>query len=145
MRARSDSTWWRRSAESQDICFVPDGDHTVVLAKHLAADDAALSRGPILLSDGRRVGEHEGFARYTIGQRRGLPGGYAEPMFVVAIRPAERAVVIGPRDELLGRGIIAREMNWLVDSAPGIGERVEVQVRHHAAPARCGDRAGGGG
>ncbi len=124
-------------AESQDICFVPGGDHTVVLAKHLASGDAALSRGPILLSDGRRVGEHEGFARFTIGQRRGLPGGYAEPMFVVAIRPSERAVVIGPRDELLGSGIIAREMNWLVSDEPESGTRVEVQIRHHAAPARA--------
>jgi tRNA-uridine 2-sulfurtransferase len=123
--------------ESQDICFVPGGDHTVVLAKHLASDDAALSRGPILLSDGRKVGEHEGFSRFTIGQRRGLPGGYAEPMFVVAIRPAERVVVIGTREELLGRGIIAREMNWLVAEAPEVGDEVEVQVRHHAAPARA--------
>jgi tRNA-specific 2-thiouridylase len=123
--------------ESQDICFVPGGDHTVVLAKHLAVDDAALSRGPILLSDGRSVGEHEGFARFTIGQRRGLPGGYAEPMFVVAIRPAERAVVIGPREELLGRGIIAREMNWLVADLPDVGDEVLVQVRHHAAAARA--------
>ena len=123
--------------ESQDICFVPSGDHTVVLAKHLPADDAALSRGPILLSDGRYVGEHEGFARYTIGQRRGLPGGYSEPMFVVAIRPLERAVVIGPRDELLGSGIVAREMNWLVADVPEVGAQVTVQVRHHAAPARA--------
>jgi tRNA-specific 2-thiouridylase len=123
--------------ESQDICFVPGGDHTVVLAKHLPMGDPALSRGPILLSDGRRVGEHEGFARFTIGQRRGLPGGYAEPMFVVAIRPADRAVVIGPRDELLGSGIVAREMNWLVAEAPEVGAAVEVQVRHHAAPARA--------
>jgi len=123
--------------ESQDICFVPGGDHTVVLAKHLPAADAALSRGPIVLSDGRRVGEHEGFARFTIGQRRGLPGGYAQPMFVVAIRPADRAVVIGPRDELLGSGIVAREMNWLVADAPEVGAAVEVQVRHHAAPARA--------
>jgi len=121
--------------ESQDICFVPGGDHSVVLAKHLAVGDAALSRGPFLLSDGRVVGEHEGFARFTIGQRRGLPGGYAEPMFVVAIRPADRAVVIGPRDELLGSGIIAREMNWLVAREPGVGAQVQVQIRHHAAPA----------
>jgi len=123
--------------ESQDICFVPGGDHTVVLAKHLAVGDAALSRGPFLLRDGRQVGEHEGFARFTIGQRRGLPGGYAEPMFVTAIRPADRAVVIGPRDELLGSGIIAREMNWLVADAPGVGAQVEVQIRHHASAARA--------
>jgi tRNA-specific 2-thiouridylase len=88
-----------------------------------------------VLSDGRVVGEHQGYARFTIGQRRGLPGGYAEPMFVVAIRPADRAVVIGPRDELLGRGLIARELNWLVESAPEVGAQVSVQIRHHAAPA----------
>ncbi|HET7565256.1 MAG TPA: tRNA 2-thiouridine(34) synthase MnmA [Gemmatimonadaceae bacterium] len=123
--------------ESQDICFVPDGDHTKILAKHLGADAPSLSAGPITTSDGRVVGEHRGFARFTIGQRRGLPGGFAQPMYVVAIRPAERAVVIGPREELLGRGVIAREMNWLVDDAPRVGDRVQVQVRHRAAPARA--------
>jgi tRNA-specific 2-thiouridylase len=123
--------------ESQDICFVPDGDHVKVLAKHLGADAPSLSPGPIRTSDGRVVGEHQGFARFTIGQRRGLPGGSAQPMYVVAIHPAERAVVIGPREELLGRGVIAREVNWLVDDAPAIGSRVQVQVRHHAVPARA--------
>ncbi len=87
-----------------------------------------------MTSDGRVVGEHRGYARFTIGQRKGVPGGNAEPMFVVAIRPAERAVVIGPREELLGRGVIAREVNWLAD-APAVGARVHVQIRHHAAPA----------
>ncbi|HEX6966135.1 MAG TPA: tRNA 2-thiouridine(34) synthase MnmA [Gemmatimonadaceae bacterium] len=123
--------------ESQDICFVPDGDHTKILAKHLGPDAPSLSPGPIVTSDGRVVGEHRGFARFTIGQRRGLPGGFTQPMYVVAIRPSERAVVIGPREELLGRGVIAREMNWLVDDAPRVGERVQVQVRHRAAPARA--------
>src|SRR5437762_4700827 len=47
--------------------------------------------------------------RYTVGQRRGLPGGFREPMFVVEIRPETRTVVIGPREELLGRGVVARE------------------------------------
>jgi tRNA-specific 2-thiouridylase len=121
-------------AESQEICFVPDGDYAKVLARHLGADAPALSKGPIVLSDGRVVGEHAGFARYTIGQRRGVPGGFPEPMYVVAIRPAERAVVVGPRTELLGHGVIAREMNWLGD-APRLGARVTVQVRHRAAPA----------
>ena len=56
-------------------------------------------------------------------------------MFVIAIRPEAREVVIGPRDELLGRGVIAREVNWLVDSAPTVGSHVQLQVRHRAAPA----------
>jgi tRNA-uridine 2-sulfurtransferase len=120
--------------ESQDICFVPDGDHAKVIARRLGPDAPALSRGPFLMLDGKVIGEHDGYARYTIGQRRGLPGGFAEPMFVVAIVPDERAVVIGPRDALLGRGLVAREVNWLTDS-PSVGAAVEVQVRHRASPA----------
>jgi tRNA-specific 2-thiouridylase len=122
--------------ESQDICFVPDGDHTKIIRRKLGADTPALARGPLVLSDGRTVGEHDGYARFTIGQRRGLPGGFAEPMYVVAIRPEQRAVVIGPRDELLGRGVVARGVNWLVD-APAPGTALEVQVRHRARPARA--------
>ena len=118
--------------ESQDICFVPDGDHTRVIARTLGADTPALARGPLMLRDGTVVGEHAGYARFTVGQRRGLPGGFPEPMFVIAIEPATRAVVIGPRDELLGRGVVAREVNWLVSPAPDVGDEVAVQIRHRA-------------
>jgi tRNA-specific 2-thiouridylase len=117
--------------ESQEICFVPDGDYTRILEQRLPADAPALSRGPILTSAGRVVGEHNGFARYTIGQRRGVPGGFPAPMYVVAIRPEQRAVVIGTRDELLGHGLIAREVNWLADT-PAVGAPVRVRVRHRA-------------
>jgi tRNA-specific 2-thiouridylase len=118
--------------ESQEICFVPNGDYASVLERELGADAPALSPGPVTLSDGTVVGTHDGFARFTIGQRRGVPGGYGEPMFVVAIRPEERAVVIGPREELLGSGVVARGVNWLVDPAPEVGDRVGVRVRHRA-------------
>ena len=138
--------------ESQDICFVPDGDHTKIIRTRLGADAPALRTGKFVTSDGRVVGEHDGFAHFTIGQRRGLPGGFPEPMFVVAIRPETREVVVGPRGELLGRGLVAREVNWLElgtrplrsaqggDSAPSVpsgrhlGTRLAVQVRHRAAP-----------
>jgi tRNA-specific 2-thiouridylase len=123
--------------ESQDICFVPDGDHVRVLRRHLDPQSAALATGPIMTLDGRVVGTHDGFARYTIGQRRGLPGGSREPMYVVAIHPAERAVVIGPREALLGRGVVARSINWLVDVPPTIGDRLQVQVRHRAPVAHA--------
>jgi tRNA-specific 2-thiouridylase len=120
--------------ESQDICFVPDGDHTKIMRQRLGDDAPSLSPGPFVHADGTVVGMHDGFARFTIGQRRGLPGGYAEPMYVVEIRPTERAVVIGPREQLLGRGVVARSLNWLVDP-PAIGTRVSVQVRHRAPAA----------
>jgi tRNA-specific 2-thiouridylase len=121
-------------AESQDICFVPDGDHAKVIARELGADTPALARGPFVRADGTVVGEHDGYARFTIGQRRGLPGGFREPMFVTEIRPDVRAVVIGPREALLGKGVVAREVNWLVD-APAAGTTVDVQIRHRARPA----------
>jgi tRNA-uridine 2-sulfurtransferase len=121
--------------ESQDICFVPDGDHVRVLQRYLTPDAPALASGPIVTADGRTVGEHHGFARYTIGQRRGLPGGASEPMYVIAIRPQDRAVVIGPRESLVGHGVIARGINWLVEVPPAPGARVAVQVRHRAAAA----------
>ncbi|MDA1082377.1 MAG: tRNA 2-thiouridine(34) synthase MnmA [Gemmatimonadetes bacterium] len=129
--------------ESQEICFVPDGDYLSVLRRELPPDAPAISPGPFVLADGTTVGEHEGFARFTIGQRRAVPGGFAAPMFVVAIRPDDRAVVLGPREALLGRGLVATGTNWLSDT-PRIGDRLGVRVRHRApiAPAeviRIGD------
>lgn len=122
--------------ESQDICFVPDGDHTRVLRRRLGDDAPALTAGPVMLADGRVVGEHDGYAGFTIGQRRGLPGGFPEPMYVVAIRPESRAVVIGPREQLLGHGVVAAELNWL-GAPPRAGDAVSAQVRHRseATPA----------
>ena len=135
------NTW--NKVESQDICFVPDGDHTKIIAKKLGADAKALSRGSFVLSDGRVVGEHNGYARFTIGQRKGVPGGFAEAMFVVAIRPESREVVIGPKAELLGRGLTVREVNWLAPRQQKTSNRgpqttdhsFSVQIRHRATPA----------
>ncbi len=118
--------------ESQDICFVPDGNHAGLLARRLPPGAPALSRGPFVTVDGVVAGEHDGFARFTIGQRRGLPGGYPQPMYVVEIRPADLAVVIGPREALLGRGVIAREVSWLTGSPPRVGEVISVQLRHRS-------------
>jgi tRNA-specific 2-thiouridylase len=119
--------------ESQDICFVPDGNHVRVLEEHLGFDAPSLIAGPLLLHTGESIGEHAGFARYTIGQRRGLPGGFDVPMFVVDIQPDTRTVIIGPREALLGRGVEARELNWLVDP-PAVGSQVSVQIRHRSSP-----------
>jgi tRNA-specific 2-thiouridylase len=117
--------------ESVDICFVPDDDYVAVLERHLPADAPALAPGTLVTVGGAMVGEHEGFARYTIGQRRGLPGGFGEPMYVVAIRPETREVVIGPGEELFGHEVTLEEVNWLAEPL-ALGEEVFVQCRYRA-------------
>lgn len=131
--ARQFSLRTAEKVESQDICFVPDGDHVRVLQQHLGNDAPSMSPGPLVLHTGEVIGDHAGFARFTIGQRKGLPGGFDQPMFVVDIQPATRTVVIGPREALLGRGVEARELNWLVDP-PAVGAQVSVQIRHRSRP-----------
>jgi tRNA-specific 2-thiouridylase len=117
--------------ESVEICFVPGDDYVAVLEQHLAADAPALTPGPLVTTTGEVIGEHEGFARYTIGQRRGLPGGFAEPLYVVAIRPERREVVVGRGAELFGHDVSLQEVNWLVDP-PSPGDVVWVQCRYRA-------------
>jgi tRNA-specific 2-thiouridylase len=99
--------------ESVEICFVPTGDYLPVLKRHLPVDAPALAPGPIMTTAGTVVGQHDGFARFTIGQRRGVPGGFPQPMYVVAIRPENGTVVIGTADDLLGRRVELSEVRWL--------------------------------
>ena len=117
--------------ESVEICFVPDDDYFGVLQRHLPADAPALAPGPLVTTSGDVVGEHAGYARYTIGQRRGLPGGADEPRYVVEIRPKTREVVVGTADDLAGHAARISEVNWLGDPL-ATGDRCEVQLRYRA-------------
>jgi tRNA-specific 2-thiouridylase len=117
--------------ESVEICFVPDGDYAAVLERHLPADAPALAPGPLVTTSGEVIGRHEGYARYTIGQRKGLPGGFADPRFVVAIHPERREVVVGTADELEGSRVRLEELNWLSDPLAA-GDACEVQIRYRA-------------
>jgi tRNA-uridine 2-sulfurtransferase len=122
--------------ESVEICFVPDDDYIGVLERRLPADAPALSPGPLVTTTGEVIGEHRGFARYTIGQRRGLPGGFEGPRYVVAIRPERREVVIGSVEELAGHRVLLEEVNWLGEPlAPGDECRVQIRYRAAAVPA----------
>jgi tRNA-uridine 2-sulfurtransferase len=126
--------------ESVEICFVPDDDYVGVLERHLGADAPALTPGPLVTVGGDVVGEHAGFARYTVGQRRGLPGGFAEPMYVVEIRPETREVVIGSADALYGHAVTLAEVNWLAEPlAPGDRVNVQCRYRARAVPGRVVD------
>jgi tRNA-specific 2-thiouridylase len=122
--------------ESVEICFVPDDDYVAVLAQHLPHDAPALSPGPLVTLTGQRLGEHEGYGRYTIGQRKGLPGGAAEPRYVVAIRPDTREVVVGGPEDLLGHLVALEELNWLAEPlAPGDQCEVQLRYRSRSVPA----------
>ena len=117
--------------ESVEICFVPDDDYVGVLRRHLPADAEALAPGPLVSTSGEVIGEHDGYAGFTIGQRRGLPGGGSGPRYVVAIRPDTREVVVGSESELAGHRVQLDELNWLADAlAPGA--RCMVQLRYRA-------------
>ncbi len=122
--------------ESQEICFVPDGDYVAVLERRLPAGAPGLQPGPIVTAAGERIGEHAGFARYTVGQRRGLPAGSSEPLFVTAIRPGTREVVVGPAQELDSWSVSLEEVNWLAEPL-AVGDRCDVQIRHRARPVQA--------
>lgn len=117
--------------ESVEICFVPDDDYASVLERHLPRDAPALVPGPLVTTTGEVIGEHRGFARYTIGQRKGLPGGFDSARYVVAIRPESREVVVGSAEDLAGHSLRLDELNWL---APALdpGDQCEVQIRYRA-------------
>jgi tRNA-specific 2-thiouridylase len=122
--------------ESVEICFVPDDDYVGVLSRHLPEGAAALAPGPLITTSGEVVGEHQGYARYTIGQRKGLPGGSGQPRYVVAIRPERREVVIGTEEELAGHRLRLDELNWLTDPLePGDSCEVQIRYRAQAVPA----------
>ncbi|WP_299686886.1 tRNA 2-thiouridine(34) synthase MnmA [uncultured Tateyamaria sp.] len=100
--------------DSQDICFVPNGDYAAIIRK-LRPEAAA--PGDIVDIKGRVLGQHDGVVNYTIGQRRGLGiGGLADPLFVVKLDPEAKQVIVGPRDMLATRTVPVREVNWLGDA-----------------------------
>jgi tRNA-specific 2-thiouridylase len=117
--------------ESVEICFVPNDDYVSVLEKNLPADAPALAPGQLVTTSGEVIGEHRGFARYTVGQRKGLPGGAASPRYVVAIRPKEREVVVGGIEDLAGHQVTLQELNWLTPALEP-GDTCEVQIRYRA-------------
>lgn len=111
--------------DSQDICFVPDGDYAKLVAR-LRPDTAR--PGEIVDAQGRVLGRHDGVIHFTIGQRKGLGlSGKDEPLFVLALDAARARVVVGPRECLRMRTIRLRDVNWLAD--PSQAQDCVVKVR----------------
>ena len=97
-------------SDSQDICFVPKGRYTDVIER---LKPGALHPGDIVHVDGRKLGRHEGTINYTVGQRRGLKIPAAEPLYVIRINAERNEVLVGPRDLLMTKGLVLRNVNWL--------------------------------
>jgi tRNA-specific 2-thiouridylase len=121
-------------AESQEICFVPDGDYAGFVERQAGLLDRS---GPILDGAGCEIGRHGGVHRFTVGQRRGLRLRTSRPLYVLAVRPQTRAVVVGGDEELLSDRLVARDVNWLSVPEPSaaLRARVRIRYRHSEAPA----------
>jgi tRNA-specific 2-thiouridylase len=118
--------------DSQDICFVPDGDYAAVVRK---LRPEAGEPGEIVDRDGRLLGMHRGLIHFTIGQRRGLEvGGQAEPLYVVALEPETRRVVVGPKSALAVSAARLSNINWIGETQEAV---LTAKVRSMARPARA--------
>ncbi len=133
--------------DSQDICFVPNGDYASVVTK--IRPDAA-KPGNIVHIDGRVLGTHNGIVHYTIGQRKGLGigGGHNDandPFYVVKIDPAQNVVLVGPKEALARDVVYVKDCNWLFDTPVDQPLSVEVKLRSmtRAVPAALYSRADG--
>ena len=117
--------------DSQDICFVPDGDYAALIRK---LRPEGVEPGDIVDLDGRVLGRHEGIIHYTIGQRRGLGIGGAEPLYVVKIDARAKRVIVGPREALRQEDIRVTGLNWLGEALSTTPRTVHAKIRSARPP-----------
>ena len=125
--------------DSQEICFVPNGDYAAFLNAYLkeAGVESQSTAGEIVTADGRTLGRHEGVHHFTVGQRRGLGVAIGEPLYVIATDPQSQRVVVGANDDLLRSRFFVRQANWISIAGVATSVRAQVKIRnkHAAAPA----------
>ena len=134
--------------ESQEICFVPDGDYAGFIERYLEAEGRESerpARGEIVDTRGRVVGRHEGVHRYTTGQRRGIGVSRELPLYVVRVEPEAGRVVVGDAEELSSAEFNAAGVNWISFEEPSEPVRADVRVRyrHAESPATITPLPGG--
>ena len=138
--ARDVNLYVADKAESQEICFVPDGKYSEFIDRYLDHEGRSAElpvAGQIVSTSGERLGEHTGIHRYTIGQRRGLGIAYEKPFYVLQIERAKNQIIVGDADELESLEFIAKGVNWVAFDEPfePVRANVKVRYRHEAAPA----------
>ncbi|MDP2317449.1 MAG: tRNA 2-thiouridine(34) synthase MnmA [Pseudomonadota bacterium] len=118
--------------ESMEVCFLPDDDHARFIREARPELDGV---GDIVDEGGRVLGRHDGYFRYTVGQRRGLGIAAGSPIYVLRIEPDTRRVVVGPSERLTEQGLVAAQVSWLRQPEPG--ETVLARIRHRGALIPC--------
>lgn len=126
--------------ESQEICFVPDGDYSGFIDRYLEAEgatDRVPSAGEIVDTSGNVIGKHTGIHRYTIGQRRGIGIADERPLYVISLEPSASRITVGPQEDLMANEFTAGGVNWIAfdDPKEPVEAEVRVRYRHEAAPA----------
>ncbi|MFN8373502.1 MAG: tRNA 2-thiouridine(34) synthase MnmA [Anaerolineae bacterium] len=116
--------------DSQDLCFLGNGNYRDFLIKH--APDTMVA-GPIVMKNGQVIGEHSGLVNYTIGQRKGLGVTFSEPLYVIGMNPYRNALIVGTREDLGGLTLTAHRVNWVSGETPPEPFRAEVKIRYKAA------------
>jgi tRNA-uridine 2-sulfurtransferase len=119
--------------DSQEICFIPDNDYAAFVT---ARSPQTASGGVIVDEDGHVVGSHDGIHRFTVGQRKGLGLSSPSPRYVLALRPVERQVVVGPKASLERTALTASGVNWILGEPPDpLRVTAQIRHRHRAAPS----------
>jgi len=115
--------------DSQEICFVPNGDYAAFMSAYLKDKgiEPQATRGEIVTTDGRTIGEHQGIHHFTVGQRKGLGIAAKDPLYVISTDPQTQRVVVGGNDDLLCGRFVVRQMNWI--SIAGVTSPVHAQVK----------------
>jgi tRNA-specific 2-thiouridylase len=119
--------------ESQDLCFLGDGDYRRFLREN--GPPTMFAPGPILTRTGRQLGTHTGLPNYTIGQRKGLGIFAAEPLYVLELDTRCNALIVGTQDELGSDTLTAGHVNWIAGEPPAGSIQAEVKIRYKARPA----------
>lgn len=122
--------------ESQEICFVPDGDYMNFLRQHLPADHPGFQPGYIIGPRGEKLGRHDGYMNFTVGQRKGVGGGHGVKLYVCKIDPDTREVRVGPRETMMGNEFMVEKINTFIGLPPA-GSEFMVQVRYKSMPVKC--------
>jgi tRNA-specific 2-thiouridylase len=120
-----------KKAESYEICFVPDNDYRGFLKRRVPGLEKEVADGLFVDIQGNIIGKHEGYPFYTIGQRKGLGGGFKTPKYVTEIRPSENVVVLGEADDLLRNGMIVKEINMMKYDNITSGSEAKTMVRYN--------------